>query len=98
MSTPQSAIFTPMGQHQWYLHLSRTETANIGTLGTIKSVLTKLRQDCAAKKINLVIGFGPTLLRDLSGDFPGDFQAFETIKSVDGSNREAKGTQEELLL
>jgi putative iron-dependent peroxidase len=45
----------------------------------------------------LVLGFGPTLLKDLSKDVPNDFQPFETIKSVDGSGREAKGTQEELL-
>jgi putative iron-dependent peroxidase len=33
----------------------------------------------------------------LSKDIPNDFQPFETVKSVDGSGREAKGTQEELL-
>src|SRR5258705_461131 len=47
--------------------------------------------------VNLVIGLGPTLLKDLTKDIPNDFQPFETIKSVDGSDREAKGTQEELL-
>ena len=33
----------------------------------------------------------------MSKDIPNDFQPFETVKSVDGSGREAKGTQEELL-
>lgn len=96
MATPQPAILNRnMGQHQWYVHLSRVEGAN---LETIKAVIQKLRHDCEAKHINLVLGFGPTLLKDLTKDIPEDFQPFETIKSVDGSGREAKGTQEELLL
>ena len=95
MSTPQPAIFTTMGQHQWYVHLSREAGAN---LTHIKSVLTNLRRVCKDQGINLVLGFGPTLLKDLTKDVPNDFQPFETIKSVDGSGREAKGTQEELLL
>src|SRR5205823_12261028 len=94
MPTPQPAIFAKMGEHQWYVHLSRTDGAD---LKVIKSVLQKLRADCARKDINLLLGFGPTLLRDLSKDIPNDFQPFETIKSTDGSGREAKGTQEELL-
>lgn len=95
MPTPQPAILNrDMGEHQWYVHLSREPGAN---LATIKAVVRKLRQDCAAKKINLVLGFGPTLLHDLTTDIPNDFQPFETIKSIDGSGREAKGTQEELL-
>jgi putative iron-dependent peroxidase len=85
-----------MGEHQWYVHLSREPGAN---LTTIKSVVRQLRQTSAlpGRDFNLVIGFGPTLLKDLSKDVPNDFQPFETIKSVDGSGREAKGTQEELL-
>jgi hypothetical protein len=47
--------------------------------------------------INLCIAFGPTLLKDVTTDVPHDFRPFETIKSIDGSGREAKGTQEELL-
>merc|ERR1712096_76488 len=47
---------------------------------------------------NLVVGLGPSLLKDLSDDIPADFQNYETFKSIDGSEREAKGTQEELLL
>jgi len=95
MPTPQPAIFTTMGQHQWYVHLSRESGAN---LTHIKSVITNLRKVCKDQGINLVLGFGPTLLKDLSKDVPNDFQPFETVKSVDGSGREAKGTQEELLL
>lgn len=76
------------------MHLSRVDGAD---LKAITSVIKKLRQDCADKKINLVIGLGPTLLKDLTTDIPDDFQPFETIKSIDGSGREAKGTQEELL-
>jgi putative iron-dependent peroxidase len=94
MATPQPAIFAPMGEHQWYVHLSRTDGAD---LGAIKAVLRNLRQECSAKGINLVLGFGPTLLADLTDDIPDDFQPFQTITSADGSGREAKATQEELL-
>jgi putative iron-dependent peroxidase len=37
-------------------------------------------------------------LADLTNDVPDDFQPFVTIVAGDGSGREAKGTQEELLL
>src|SRR5581483_3054192 len=50
-----------------------------------------------AQGINLVLGFGPSLLKDLTNDVPEDFQPFETIVSTDGSGRQAIGTQEELL-
>ena len=95
MATPQPAIFSEIGQHQWYVHLSRVNGAD---LGRIKRVLSQTRAAAAAKDINLVVGFGPTLLADLTDDIPSDFQSFETICSNDGSGREAKGTQEELLL
>ncbi len=94
MPKPQAAIFNEMGQHQWYVHLSRESGAD---LGVIRSVISQLRSDCDAKGINLVVGLGPDLLADLGGDVPGDFQKFETVHSNDGSGREAKGTQEELL-
>jgi porphyrinogen peroxidase len=95
MATPQPAILNrSMGEHQWYVHLSRTDGAD---LKVIKSVIRQLRKDCADKKINLVLGFGPTLLKDLTKDVPNDFQPFELIKSTDGSGREAKATQEEML-
>ena len=94
MPTAQPAIFNDMGEHQWYVHLSRTEGAD---LATIKGVVRDLRAACADQDINLVLGFGPTLLADIGAEMPNDFQPFETIKSTDGSGREAKGTQEELL-
>ena len=95
MPNPQAAIFNGMGQHQWYVHLSREAGAD---MGGIKSALNALADTCKSKNINLVLGFGPDLLADLGGDVPSDFQKFETIVSTDGSGTEAKGTQEELLL
>jgi len=97
MPTPQSAILNRnMGEHQWYVHLSRVDGAD---LKVIKKVVQQLRQNSVlpGREFNLVIGLGPTLLKDLTKDIPNDFQPFETIKSIDGSGREAKGTQEELL-
>jgi porphyrinogen peroxidase len=85
-----------MGEHQWYVYLSRVDGAD---LKVVKSVIQRLRETCALprREINLVVCLGPTLLADLTKDIPNDFQPFETIKSIDGSGREAKGTQEELL-
>ncbi len=95
MATPQPAVLNrDMGKYQWYVHMSRVEGAD---LGAIKSAIQNARQACAAQGADLCLGFGPTLLADLTNDIPNDFQAFQTIKSVDGSGREAKGTQEELL-
>ena len=95
MATTQPAVLNrDMGQHQWYVHLSRLDGAD---MGVIKSTVQQLRKDCADKGINLVIGLGPTLLADLTDDVPNDFQAYETFVSTDGSGKEAKGTQEELL-
>ncbi len=95
MPTPQPAIFAEMGQHQWYVHLSRVNGAD---LEHIKSVLTDTRAAATAAGIHLVIGLGPSLLADLSDEMPEDFQDYVTIESTDGSGRQAKGTQEELLL
>jgi len=95
MATPQPAIFTAMGKNQWYVHLSRTEGADVGA---IKAALRDLRADCAAVGINLTLGFGPGFLPELTKDLPPDFQPFVTIEAGDGSGRQAKGTQEELLL
>lgn len=96
-ATPQPAVLDRnMGTHQWYIHLSRD---GAGDISVIKKVLTKLRRDCRDQDIKLVLAFGPTLLKELApADIPADFQPFETVKSKDGSGREAKGTQEELLL
>ncbi len=87
-----------MGKNQWYIHLSRTEGAD---LNHIRRVLKKYREDCdmLQSQVKTVIAFGPTLLQELAPEaMPNDFQRFETVVSTDGSGREAKGTQEELLL
>ncbi len=95
MATPQPAVLNRnMGQHQWYVHLSRMDGAD---MGVIKSAIQQLRKDCDDKGINLTIGLGPSLLSDLTDDVPNDFQPYETFQSIDGTGKEAKGTQEELL-
>ena len=96
MATPQPAIFEEMGRNQWYVHLSRVDEAD---LGHIKGVLRDSINAAAGQPgMNLCIGLGPTLLADLGGPAVDDFQPYETFVSGDGSGREAKGTQEELLL
>src|SRR3982074_1736446 len=95
MPTAQPAIFTTMGKNQWYVHLSRTEGAD---LAHIRKVLSDLRSHCDSEGINLTLCFGPSLLSDLTNDVPEDFQPFTTVEAGDGSGRQAKGTQEELLL
>lgn len=93
MATPQPAILANLEKHQWYVHLSRTDGAD---LGVIKSALSDLRADCAAQGVNLCILLGPTLLADLTKDIPNDFQPYPGYESPDG--KVAKGTQEELLI
>src|SRR5580658_1573533 len=93
MATPQHAILTALGEHQWYLHLSRTEDAD---LGVIKGALADLRVDCEQQGVNLCVMFGPTLLADLTKDVPDDFQPYPGYQSPDG--KVAKATQEELLI
>lgn len=97
MATPQPAILGNLATHQWYVHLSRTEGAD---LGVIKKALADLRADCAPgganDVVNLCILFGPTLLADLTSDVPDDFQPYPGYTSPDG--KVAKGTQEELLI
>jgi len=93
MPTSQKAITSGLGEHQWYVHLSRTEGAD---LGVIKRALSALRQDCDRQGVSLVILFGPTLLADLTSDIPEDFQPYPGYQSPDG--KVAKATQEELLV
>ena len=93
MATPQGSILTSLGAHQWYVHMSRTEGAD---LGVIKPALTKLRHECDSEGVQLCIMFGPTLLADLTNDIPADFQPYPGYSSGDG--KEAKATQEELLI
>jgi len=84
-----------MGINQWYVHLSRESGSD---LSTIKKTISNLRADCAKQNVNLVLGFGPTLLRDLTSDIPDDLQAYPGYTAVDGSEKTAKATQEELLI
>ncbi|MEP7046568.1 MAG: Dyp-type peroxidase [Ilumatobacteraceae bacterium] len=97
MPNPQHAILTDLTKYQWYTHLSRTEGAD---LGVIKKALADLRaagSDVGVTvPVNVCILFGPTLLADLTGDIPDDFQAYPGYESPDG--KVAKATQEELLL
>jgi len=99
MATPQAAVLDRvMGKNQWYVHLIRTEGAD---LQHIRRALKKYREDCdmLQSDVKTVIAFGPTLLQELAPNaMPNDFQRFETVQSTDGSGREAKGTQEELLI
>ncbi len=97
MATAQSAILNrDMGSCQWYLHLSRTDGAD---MAVVKKSIADLRAACAAEGVNLVLGFGPTLLADLSpkGGVPDDFKPYEGYQYPNGE-REAKATQEELLV
>lgn len=93
MPTPQPAILGRLEEHQWYVHMSRVQGAD---LGVIKSALKDLRADCAAQGVQLGLFFGPTLLADLTDDVPNDFQAYPGYQSKDG--KVAKATQEELLV
>lgn len=97
MANPQPAILANLAQHQWYVHLSRTDGAD---LGVIKRALRELRDRCAPEgvttPVNLCVLFGPTLLAELSDDIPDDFQPYPGYESSDG--KVAKGTQEELLI
>ncbi len=93
MATPQGAILTALGEHQWYVHLSRTEGAD---LAVIRQALKDLRFNATKLGVQACIMFGPTLLADLTNDVPDDFQPYPGYSSTDG--KEAKATQEELLV
>jgi porphyrinogen peroxidase len=97
MATPQPAILTNLRTHQWYVHLSRVEGAD---LKVIKGALKTLRAACAPRtgepEVNLGVLLGPTLLAEMSKDIPDDFQPYPGYESADG--KVAKGTQEELLI
>ena len=86
MATHQPALLCDLEEHQWYVHMSRDDGAD---LGVIKSALKDLRADCAAQNVNLGLLFGPTLLADLSDDMPDDFQPYPGYESKD-KPRQAK--------
>ena len=94
MATSQPAILGDLQKYQWYVHMSRTEGAD---LGVIKAALKAGQADAAAQGVNLCLLVGPTLAADLGIETDGDFQAYPGYESPDGS-KVAKGTQEELLL
>lgn len=93
MATPQPSILMALGEHQWYVHLSRTENAD---LGLIKEALTNLRAQCLQQGVQLGLFFGPSFLAALTDDVPNDFQDYPGYQSPDG--KVAKGTQEDLLI
>jgi putative iron-dependent peroxidase len=97
MAKPQPAVLANLQKHQWYVHLSRTDNAD---LNVIKGALRDLRAHCAPEglevEVNLGIFFGPTLLAELTDDIPNDFQPYPGYESPDG--KVAKATQEELLI
>jgi len=90
-----------MGGTQWYIHLSREEGADTDH---IKDVLQTLRKNCDTAGVNLVLGFGPSFLPEIcataagKASHPDNFEPYETFVSSDGSGKEAKGTQEDLLI
>ena len=94
MATSQPAILGDLQKYQWYVHMSRTEGAD---LGTIKAALKAGQADAAAQGVNLCLLVGPTLAADLGIETDGDFEAYPGYESPDGS-KVAKGTQEELLI
>ena len=94
MATSQPAILGDLQKYQWYVHMSRTEGAD---LDVIKAALKAGQADAAAQGVNLCLLVGPSLATDLGIETGGDFQDYPGYESPDGS-KVAKGTQEELLL
>lgn len=97
MPNPQPGILNDLTKYQWYLHLSRTENADLNVIkAALRDVRELGRNVGMITPVNIVILFGPTLLADLTDDIPEDFQPYPGYESADG--KVAKGTQEELLL
>ena len=97
MANPQHAILTNLEKYQWYTHMSRTEGADLGVIKeAIKAARAAGAEVGVTTPINVCILLGPTLLADLGGEAPADFQPYPGYESPDG--KVAKGTQEELLL
>src|SRR4051794_37811429 len=97
MATPQHAILNNLAKYQWYTHMSRTDSAD---LGVIKEAMRVAR--AAGDKVgvtapvNVCLLFGPDFLAALTDDVPEDFQNYPGYESPDG--KVAKGTQEDFLL
>merc|ERR1719235_2711956 len=71
-----------MGHNQWYVHMSRVEGADNNH---IKKCIKDLQAACAKNNVNCAIGFGPTLIKDLTSDVPADFTPYPGYKAADGS-------------
>jgi putative iron-dependent peroxidase len=97
MANPQHAILTDLAKYQWYTHLSRTDSAD---LGVIKEAMRTVRaagtHTGVAVPLNVCLLFGPSFLAALTDDVPEDFQPYPGYQSPDG--KVAKATQEDLLL
>jgi putative iron-dependent peroxidase len=97
MPNPQPAILTNLTKYQWYTHLSRTESADLGVIkAALRDLLAAGTDVGMVVPINICVLFGPTLLADLTDDVPDDFQPYPGYESPDG--KVAKATQEELLV
>jgi putative iron-dependent peroxidase len=48
--------------------------------------------------VKLLVAFGPDMMQKVTTDCPSPFANYETFKSIDGSGKEAKGTQEDMLV
>ena len=81
MATSQPAILGDLQKYQWYVHMSRTEGAD---LDVIKAALKAGQADAAAQGVNLCLLVGPTLAADLGIETDGDFQAYPGYESPDG--------------
>ena len=97
MPSPQPALLASLATHQWYVHLSRTEGADLELIKqALRDLLEDTKPDGVQTLVNVGLFFGPTLLADLTDDIPEDFQPYPGYESPDG--KVAKGTQEELLV
>jgi len=92
-----SVLNRDMGEHQWYLHFSRTAGHDIKNL---KTTIKDLMKTCEEQDINLTIGLGPKMLKETTSVKFSDeeFTDYTTFKAGDGSGKEAKATQEDLLV
>ena len=61
MATSQPAILGDLQKYQWYVHMSRTEGAD---LDVIKAALKAGQADAAAQGVNLCLLVGPSLAAD----------------------------------
>jgi len=95
-ATPQPIVLSrDMDPIQWYIHFRREDGHD---MAAIKKSVQGFRQDCAQRGVKLLVAFGPDMLQKVTTDCPSPFANYETFKSIDGSGKEAKGTQEDMLV